>query len=227
MTNPLSPDFYLNNVKGAMFVCSSSSDFVFNTVYFWSTEEGTGKETPITFNWAAPYDEGLGTVNFEVGDTISILNFAYDTVENEMFILVKVEKSSGVKADKVIPASTGNIPKLNASGNLEDSGFKLEKSVPSNAVFTDTVYTLPQASTNTRGGIKADTKQATDTVEVKIDVASEKLYAPTYPTIPTVPTISIDITTDATSDIKTASPKAVKTYVDNIVGDIETLLEAI
>lgn len=46
-------------------------------------------------------------------------------------------------------------------------------------------------------------------------------------TIPTVPTISTNITTDATSDTKTASPKAVKTYVDGIVGDIETLLAAI
>ena len=47
------------------------------------------------------------------------------------------------------------------------------------------------------------------------------------PTIPTVPTISTSITTDATDDTKTASPKAVKTYVDNVLGDIETLLEAI
>ena len=46
-------------------------------------------------------------------------------------------------------------------------------------------------------------------------------------TIPTVPTISTSITSDATSDTKTASPKAVKTYVDGIVGDIETLLAAI
>jgi hypothetical protein len=37
------------------------------------------------------------------------------------------------------------------------------------------------------------------------------------PTIPTVPTISTSITADATSDIKTASPKAVKTYVDNAI----------
>ena len=34
------------------------------------------------------------------------------------------------------------------------------------------------------------------------------------PTIPTVPDISTNISTDATSDTKTASPKAVKTYVD-------------
>ena len=52
-----------------------------------------------------------------------------------------------------------------------------------------------------------------------------------FPTIPTVPTISIDITTDATSDIKTASPKAVKTYVDNTIstaiGDIDAILDSI
>ena len=37
------------------------------------------------------------------------------------------------------------------------------------------------------------------------------------PTIPTVPTISTNIATDETSDAKTASPKAVKTYVDNAI----------
>ena len=46
-------------------------------------------------------------------------------------------------------------------------------------------------------------------------------------TIPTVPTISTNITSDATSDTKTASPKAVKTYVDNMCGNIESLLAAI
>ena len=114
------PDFYINNIKGAMFVCNAESDFVFNTVYTWV--DGV-KTTPITFNWAAPYDEGIGTINFKVGDTISIYNFAYDTVENEMFVLVKVERSLDIKADKVIPASTGNIPKLSIDGNLEDSGI--------------------------------------------------------------------------------------------------------
>ena len=37
---------------------------------------------------------------------------------------------------------------------------------------------------------------------------------------PTVPTISTDISADATSDTKTASPKAVKTYVDSKVSAI-------
>ena len=38
--------------------------------------------------------------------------------------------------------------------------------------------------------------------------------------IPTVPTISTDISSDASSDTKTASPKAVKTYVDTSVAAI-------
>lgn len=40
------------------------------------------------------------------------------------------------------------------------------------------------------------------------------------PTIPTVPTISTNISADANSDTKTASPKAVKTYVDNNIPTI-------
>ena len=42
-----------------------------------------------------------------------------------------------------------------------------------------------------------------------------------------VPVISTNIVTDANSDVKTASPKAVKTYVDSILGDIAAALDAI
>lgn len=43
------------------------------------------------------------------------------------------------------------------------------------------------------------------------------------PTIPTVPDISTDITADASSDTKTASPKAVKTYVDGAIPTVPTI----
>lgn len=189
LTNPLMPDFYLNNVKGAMFVCNAASDFVFNTVYTWV--DGV-KTTPITFNWAAPYDEGIGTVNFEVGDTISILNFAYDTVENEMFILIKVEKN---------PAET----------------FVLKND-------TITGATKPKITYDAKGLVTAGADLTAEDIPTHQHTKSE---ITDFPTIPTVPTISTDIETDATSDIKTTSPKAVKTYVDNTIGDIETLLEGI
>ena len=38
----------------------------------------------------------------------------------------------------------GEIPKFKEDGTLESSGFTIESSVPSNAVFTDTTYTLTQ-----------------------------------------------------------------------------------
>lgn len=43
--------------------------------------------------------------------------------------------------------------------------------------------------------------------------------------IPTVPTISTDISTDAASDAKTASPKAVKAYVDGVASAINDDVE--
>ena len=44
-------------------------------------------------------------------------------------------------------------------------------------------YTLPTASADALGGIKAETKGAGDTVPCKID-GDGKLYVPTYPTVP-------------------------------------------
>lgn len=68
-----------------------------------------------------------------------------------------------------------------------------------------------------------DAKQPTIDAQHKLDYS----LVDNTPTMPTVPDISTNIATDASSDDKTASPKAVKTYVDNIVGNIETLLAAI
>ena len=44
------------------------------------------------------------------------------------------------KADKVSSATSGDVATLDANGNLVDSGKTLGKSVPSDAVFTDTTY---------------------------------------------------------------------------------------
>lgn len=46
------------------------------------------------------------------------------------------------------------------------------------------------ATETTLGGVKAATKGAGDTVEVKIDGTSKKLYVPTYPVLPTAATAS-------------------------------------
>lgn len=53
------------------------------------------------------------------------------------------------KADKVSGATSGNVATLDANGNLVDSNKTLGKSVPSDAVFTDTNTKVTQ--TNTTG----------------------------------------------------------------------------
>lgn len=87
-------------------------------------------------------------------------------------------------------------------------------------------YVLPKAGSE-RGGIKASTKQATDTVEVRIDETTEKLYVKTYPTMPTIPAISSDVYQDKNNDSITVSPKAVYEYVADILGDLASLLALI
>ena len=43
---------------------------------------------------------------------------------------------------------TGEVPKFKSDGTLESSGFTIESSVPSNAVFTDTTYNAATQSAN-------------------------------------------------------------------------------
>lgn len=74
--------------------------------------------------------------------------------------------------------------------------------------------------------IKAAFWPKSDVVTITLaDVATTGSYndLSNKPTIPTVPTISTDISADATSDTKTASPKAVKTYVDNAIPSVSGL----
>ena len=53
--------------------------------------------------------------------------------------------------------------------------------VKDGATVTGITGVVAAATSSAIGGIKAATKGAGDTVEVKIDTTSSKLYAPTYP----------------------------------------------
>lgn len=52
------------------------------------------------------------------------------------------------------------------------------------ATVTGITATAAPASAAALGGIKAEASTAGDTVEVKIDATSSKLYVPTYPVLP-------------------------------------------
>ena len=57
---------------------------------------------------------------------------------------------------------TGEIPKFKSDGTLESTGFTLGKSVPSNAVFTDTTYNV--VTQNTNGLMPAEDKAKLDSI---------------------------------------------------------------
>ena len=52
-----------------------------------------------------------------------------------------------------VTGETGEVPKFDANGNLESTGFTLGTSVPANAVFTDTTYTIGQSINGTTGKV--------------------------------------------------------------------------
>lgn len=136
------------------------------------------------------------------------------------------EVSWGTESGYTVPLVVDGVSKtvcLNGYSAGGGSGVS-DVTLGGTSVVTNNVAALPAYPTtlpasDVSSWAKASTKPTY--------TASEVGALPSSTVIPTVPTISTNITTDATSDTKTASPKAVKTYVDDIVGDIETLLAAI
>lgn len=68
------------------------------------------------------------------------------------------------------------------------AGYATEAWVNGKGYLTD----IPQANENTLGGVKGGAKTAGDTVEVKIDNSTAKMYVPTYPDAPTIPDLEIN-----------------------------------
>ena len=63
--------------------------------------------------------------------------------------------------------------------------------VKDGATVTGITGVAGTADATTLGGIKAATKGVGDTVEVKIDGTSAKLYVPTYPVIPEAANVAL------------------------------------
>ncbi len=75
------------------------------------------------------------------------------------------------KADKVSSATSGDVATLNASGNLVDSGKTLGKSVPSDAVFTDTKNTAGSTDISSKIYLIGATSQAANPQTYSQDTA--------------------------------------------------------
>lgn len=104
-------------------------------------------------------DGGLEASGFTLGKSVPADAVFTDTTysnatQNADGLMSKEDKTKldGITIANYIPKvtdETGEVPKFKADGTLESTGFTLGKSVPSDAVFTDTTYA--EATTETAG----------------------------------------------------------------------------
>jgi hypothetical protein len=89
------------------------------------------------------------------------------------------------------------------------------------ATVTGITATAAPASAAALGGIKAEASGEGDTVEVKIDATSSKLYVPTYPVLPE------EATTEVAGIVKQATNVAEVAEGAPTADDFNALLDAL
>ena len=106
-------------------------------------------------------EQAYNQVQLEVQKAINAAERAEEITSNPIIVPVATEKEIGgiVSGDDISIAQNGAVT-VNSVG-----GKTVGVSVPKDAVFTDTVYTLPVASVTTLGGVKVDNK----TIKVNSD----------------------------------------------------------
>lgn len=145
---------------------------------------------------------------FTVNDDISLASLPNETTAEQLFNQTQLEVAKAIdaanRAEKasqtpapaeIYPATdkrlggikSGNDIYVSESGSVtvnSVNGKTIGKSVPDNAVFTDTVYMLPKATTKVLGGVKVDGKtitansdgtiSASDSENIKAEIAELK-----------------------------------------------------
>lgn len=183
-----------------VYICGEiTSDFsaVTGKVIFMLT--GLNEENIVAKFQSAPYT---------ISDDISLMSLPDETTAEQLFNQAQLEAQKAIEAAeraekasqtpapaKIYPATeeklggvlSGNDISVGNDGTVTVNSVKgktLGKSVPENAVFTDTVYTLPKATTGILGGVKVDGKTITanedgtisalDSESLKIKIADVK-----------------------------------------------------
>lgn len=163
-----------------------------------------------------PYDDTVIQVicdyTADVDDTAT-RSFYAKIVYDSTLIIPGTGGTIALQEEVDLKANTADLAQVAKTGSFTD--LNNIPSIPSvestatenstNAISSGYIYTLEDKLTNGTDGYKVMTAEYADNV----------------------PVISTNISTDAESDIKTTSPKAVKSYVDSITGDINTILDTI
>lgn len=159
-------------------------------------------------------DVPLGYMPYNgTGVQVTGTNVYCKIVYDDTLIFPDKSGTIALQEDVDLKANTADLAQVAKTGSFTD--LNNIPSIPSvettatenstNAISSGYVYTLEDKLTNGTGGYKVMTAEYADNV----------------------PVISTNISTDAESDIKTTSPKAVKSYVDTITGNINTILDTI
>lgn len=140
---------------------------------------------------------------------------------------------------KYVSQSLSTSQKSQARTNIGAGTYsKPSGGIPASDIASGVIPTVPTISTDISADASSDAKTASPKA-VKTFVEGKGYGTYSKPSggipasdiasgvIPTVPTISTSISDDATSDAKTASPKAVKTYVDGVIPSVPTISTSI
>lgn len=184
-----------------------------------------------------------GSITGDLDDQTDLKN-ALDAKQDVISNLATIESGAAAGATAVQP---GDLATVATSGQYSDlTGTPSLATVATSGLYSDLSGTPTIPSAPGTLNTTATTAQATNASEAlsgsvtlhkvaKTGTYSDLIGTPSLatvatsgsyndlsdkPTIPTVPTISTDISADASSDTKTASPKAVADYVGNPVESI-------
>lgn len=141
-----------------------------------------GENQPVSYKAVKTYvdllESKVDTNESDIESKHTTLNNKVD--ENERDIEDKVQELDNKKLNKEeTPKTLPNPNKLIFTGAVSDEyDGSIEKTISIPEGGSD--YTLPQATEELLGGIKAKAKTV-ETVEVVIDTETGKLYVPTYP----------------------------------------------
>jgi len=97
------------------------------------------------------YDDSL-LVSKINENTAQVLKNSGDLSDLEQVVIVNKNKLNGIENNATADQTKEDIDALNIDAKTVN-GFNVNKSVPANAVFTDTIYDLPIAEDNKLGGI--------------------------------------------------------------------------
>lgn len=129
------------------------------------------------------------TIELEVASLTTLTELEKLTIKNQLSSLIVDDKIDGSKFDDIVLVTTSDLIRLHYSS-------------------IDYYVANPQIT------VIFETQTQKYILNI---VAGDYTHSTLTSTTTTIPTISTSITTDATDDTKTASPKAVKTYVDNAI----------